>query len=240
MAKAKIKRIFITGAPGSMWSSADRMIRAGFGSAVDNSDITPSRTWQGHLGAYWNPGNEPGYDWILNFDKYTREEIEIKLDSAYLNEVPDNKEYIIRMHKGHYWSYYFDHLTKLFPECDIITTRQEPHKAWLWWQMCDGHDHVHDTYNFYNRDYEAVWQEVNVQTSKIDQWISENGLKMQHLNLDFFREHYGEPSNLLKRMWDESVRHPDGLNSYSGQSTFGRNLGNTSLVTIRHGTPRIF
>jgi hypothetical protein len=242
MAKAKVKRIFITGSPGAMWSSTDRVLRAGFAPYTDNSDVNKNRNWHGHQGAYWNPGNEPGYDWVLNFDKYSREEIENMLDSAYADEVPDESEipYIVRTHKSHYWSYFFDHIEKLFPECDILTTRQEPHKSWIWWQVCDGHDIVHDAYDFYKRDWGEVWNEVATQCKNIDAWINKHNLKLQYLNVDFFREHFGEPSTLLIEQNAGRIRHPDGIDSFCGQASMGRNLGNSCYVTIKYGTPRQF
>jgi hypothetical protein len=237
---AKIKRIFITGAPGSMWSGVDRWLRFSFDPHIDNSDITPERDWRGHEGAYWNPGNEPGYDWILNFDKYTREEIIQMLDSAYTDQPNDHEEYIIRTYKSHYWCFYYDQIREMFPEADIISVYAEPHKAWIWWRECGGHDTVFDGYHYYQRDYNAIWNEINNQTNATLRNFEKYGITQELFNFDFIRKYYSEPSIIAKIRVDESFGHPDGIDSLLGVTANGTGLADTTRVGIHLGTPRQF
>jgi len=238
----KIKRIFITGGPGSMWSGADRLIRSGFAGQVDNSDINHSRNWIGHRGVYFNPGNEPGYDWILNFDKYDREEIIRMLDGtqSFRKSTDDNEDGVIRTYKSHNFCYFFDHIEKLFPEADIVAMTQIPYKALYWWTVCGGHDHVHDPYDYYDRDLEKIWNEINTQTSLVDAWIEKHNLKKEYLNLDFFRNHFGEPSEFMLKEYEDRTRSPDGLDHRCGAGSLCKNLSNTAMVVIKYGTPRQF
>jgi len=197
-----------------------------------------------HQGAFWNPGNEPGYDWIFNFLDYSREEIEEKLDSAYLDPIPDasEKEFIVRHHKSHYFSFYIDHIVKLFPECDIVLTHQKPHMSFLWWQMCGGHDTVHDSYHYYKRDYGAIWNEIVNQTRAVEEAVARYSLDLEVFNMDWIEKYYGKPSILAQRRVEEVLAHPDGffggLPPLMGNHSDGRNIANSVRVAIKLGTPR--
>ena len=236
---AKIKRIFLTGGPGSMWCGADRLIRSGFGANADNSDITDDKEWRGHLGAYWHPGSPPGNDWVNNFAEYSRTEIETMLDSVFEEPHPDS-EFVVRVHKSHYWVYHLDKIEELFPECDIVAKIQEPWKCIAWWQYYTGHDHVHDPYDYYHRDIEEVWNGIVEQTQLLDEWIKKNNLVLDHADVNFFRKHFGEPSKLLIREMQEVLRNPDGVNHWAGRGCMSKNLSNTSYAVIKYGTPRQF
>jgi hypothetical protein len=236
---AEIKRIFLAGAPGSMWSGIDKWIRMFHFPNVDNTDITPQRRWHGHEGVYWNPGNEPGYDWILNFDKYSKEEILQTLDSVY-DPIPEDKDFIIRTHKSHHFSYHIDKIVELFPDADILLVHQEPHKSYLWWEISGGHDTVYDPYHYYNRDYEAIWKEIVDQTKCIECALEKYNLTLETPNERWFKKHYGEPSELFSYRMAELKAHPDKIDTLVGYSAKGRGLANTSKIAIIKGNPRKF
>ena len=242
MAKAVVKRVFITGPPGGMWTTLDRWLRIGLHPNVDNSDITPERLWEGHMGAYWHPGNEPSWDWILNFADYSREEIIEKLDSAYSDPIPDasEKEFIIRTHKSHYWAFHYDKLMELFPESDILSTVIEPHVAFMWWQICGGHDTVFNDYKFFDRDYNAIWQEIISQTTATNELVKKYNLPLEHYNLSFLKKYYGEISSHIERKMDEQLKHPSGIDSFLGSSADGSGLINNVRAIIKLGNPRQF
>lgn len=238
MAKAKIKRVFIAGAAGSLWSTVDRYLRWGLATRLDTSDITPERDWSGHVGAYHNPGNEPGFNWILNFGDYDRPEIERMMDSAYTEPVPEDTEceYIIRTHKSHVFSCHLEHIEKLFPEADIIASVQEPHKSMLWWALSGGVETVFDSYDFYDRDVDLIWDEIVRHNTACEQWITKNNLPREYLNTDWFKKYYGEPSYLLKRHEEEYHRNPDGINNVYGRNVLHKNISRTAFAAIKQGT----
>lgn len=242
MAKAKVKRIFVTGPPGGMWTTLDRWLRIGLHPNVDNSDITPQRLWAGHMGAYWNPGNEPSWDWILNFADYTKEEIIEKLDTAYSEPIPDasEKEFIIRTHKSHYWAFHYDKLVEMFPECDILSTVLEPHAAFMWWHICGGHDTVFNDYKFYDRDYNAIWQEIVGQIDATNKFIKKHDLTLEHYNVDFLKKYYGELSTHVETKAEEQLKNPSGINSFLGISADGAGLADNARAVIKLGNPRQF
>jgi len=242
MTTAKVKRVFVCGPPGGMFTTIDRCLRVGLPQHVDNSDITPQRIWGGHIGAYWHPGNEPSWDWILNFGDYDRDHIIETLDSAYADPIPDasDKEFIIRTHKSHFWAYHYDKIIELFPDADIITTIIEPHVAFMWWQVCGGHDTVFNDYKYFRRNYEAIWQEINLQTVETKKFVEKYNLTPAYYDMNFLLEHYGPMSVQLKRMNDDNIRHPGGHNHFLGTAADGKGLGDNVKVVIKHGCPRQF
>jgi hypothetical protein len=236
---AKIKRIFLTGSAGSFWSTVNNHLRWGLGELNDNSDITSNRSWNGHTGAYHNPGNEPGFDWILKFGEYDRAEIERMLDSAFTESVSEDKEYIVRIHKSHLFSLHLEHIEKLFPEADIIASVQEPHKSLLWWGLAGGVDTVFDNYDYYERDVESIWKTIVEHNEACENWIEKNNLAKEYLNLDWLKKYYGEPSYIFERYSKRFPRNPDGIDNAYGKTTLMKNLSNTAFAAMKQGTMRI-
>jgi len=235
----QIKRIFLTGSAGSLWSTVDRYLRWGLGTRQDDSDITKERDWHNHLGAYHNLGNEPGFDWILNFGDYDREEIERMMDSAYSHPVPKDREYIVRVHKSHMFAYHLEHIEKLFPEADIIASVQDTYKSILWWGLSGGVETVFDNYDFYERDVEAIWKEITQVNEACEKWIDKNNLQKEYLNRDWFKKYYGEPSHLLKRYEEEFHRNPDGIDNIYGRNVLHKNISNTAFAAVKQGTLKV-
>lgn len=216
--KPKIIRVFVTGAPGSGWGRVDKMLRAVLDNA-DNTDMTfervyssgNSETTYNHLGAFFNPGNEFG-DWILNFRHYSKEEVEAKLDSVYepsgeldprvlpiiddcYKTKPDGK-YLIRTHKSHYWCYHLDQIKEMFPEAIIVSMHQLDHKCYVWWEHSEGFNLRHDSYDYYENNYEAIWNQCRWQNSGIERFAWENGLIKEPFNMDWMKKNFGHLTSL--------------------------------------------
>jgi hypothetical protein len=242
MNKAEVKRIFITGPPGGMWTTLDRWIRIALAPNVDNSDITPQRRWEGHMGAYWHPGNEPSWDWILNFGDYDRDHIIETLDSAYTDPIPDasEKEFIIRTHKSHAWACHYDKIVELFPEADILSTVMEPHYAFMWWKICGGHDTVFNDYKYYNRDYRAIWEETCLHTDKTNEFAEKYNLPKEYYNLDFLRKYYGTIHPNAERRDEEQIKNPNEIDNFLGRPCDGSGLNINAKTIIKLGNPRQF
>jgi hypothetical protein len=243
MAKAKVKRIFISGTAGSLWSGVDRYLRYALLGYVDNSDITDYRNHEGHQGAYWNPGNEPSWDWILNFGDYDRDHIIETLDSAYSDPIPDasEKEFIVRTHKSHFWAYHYDKLVELFPNDDILICRTPQHKAWIWWQICGGHDTVFNDYKYYNRDYGAIWEDIGLQLSHTDRFIEKYQLEKEMWDRSFIEKYFTKtPHPLFDRRIEDSIRHPEKMNSLAGGIWTGTHITDKTRLAIKLGNYRPF
>ena len=224
-----IRRIFVVGAPGSMWSGVGKGLRKALQNA-DNTDITLERimvsgkttSTPNHIGAYFNPGNE--FDnWILGFGDYTKEEIIEKLDSAFnptmdqrilsfldkeFQQVPDGKN-LIKIHLSHYFAYHLDKIRDLFPDACIVIISQEPHKSYVWWEHCGGHDTKYDAYYFYERDFEAIWNEIVGQSSAIEKFLNKNQLPRNIFNLEWVRKNFEIVSNIA--LLSEYTSEKDGM-----------------------------
>jgi len=239
MAKTKIKRIFLTGAPGSRWSRVDRILRACLVPKTDYTDVNEHRDWHGHRGAYWNPGNEPGYDWILNFASYSKEHIIETLDSVF-SPIPEGMDTIVRIHKSHYFSYHLDKIHELFPDDAIVVVSQTTHMCFLWWQICGGHDTVFDSYHYYQRDYDSILNEIVKQNAAIDNFIEKQKIKKNYLTLELLEENFGKLSDVFLERWNHDILYDNGeyniMTSKSTNSkfikTYGHGLLNDNYVSI--------
>ena len=188
---AKIKRIFLTGAPGSYWSRMDIFLRRCHTHYTDNTDINENRDWQGHRGVYWNPGNEPGYDWILDFGSYTKEHIVETLDSVF-SPIPEGVDTVVRVHKSHHFAYHLDKIRELFPDDSIVLVSQPNHKCLLWWQAAGGHDTVYDSYRYYNRSYTSIWDQIVNQNNAIDTFIKKHNLEKSLVTFKLLEDNFGD------------------------------------------------
>ncbi len=84
-----MKYIFVSGAPGSKWSSVVKNIY--YSPDVDSSDYSEARTYRHdatgqmellHMGVYWGPAMEFG-DHFEHLDQYTQEQNEAEFDAPF-------------------------------------------------------------------------------------------------------------------------------------------------------------
>jgi hypothetical protein len=242
---AEVKRIFLTGAPGSMWSRVDMYLRRSYRLYADMSDVTDYRNWNGHIGAYWNPGNEPGYNWILNFGDYDKEHIIETLDSGYLKSPEEHADEnsigtVLRIHKSHYFSFHLDKIAELFPESAIVMCQQPNHLCYVWWYACGGHDTVFDSYEYYNRDYDAIWKEIVDQNDAIDRFIDRRGLSRDEFTIPWMQENIGRVGKSMYNVFRGNTPVDENTNgllnwrsdSFKSQSHFGYNLHSHHRISI--------
>jgi hypothetical protein len=113
-----MKYIFVSGAPGSKWSSVVKNIY--YSADIDSSDYSEERTyWHDasgthdlmHLGVYWGPAMEFG-DWFEQLDQHTKEENEAEFD------LPFNGAGV-RIIKSHVFGYHIDYIKTRFGPQDI-------------------------------------------------------------------------------------------------------------------------
>ena len=169
-----IKRVFITGGPGSFLCGVDERLRSFF-KDTDNSDITSERQWiKGddiwHVGAHFNLNGEFG-DWMLRFQDYTKEQIIDTLDSVF---VKTDKSNIIRFHKGHYFAFHLDKIVEIFPDATIICVNPEPWVQSINWVYSGGFDIPYPPYTVFNNDYQILWEFTNQVYESICDWGKRN------------------------------------------------------------------
>ena len=143
-----MKYIFVTGAPGSKWSSVVKNIY--YSPSVDNSDYSDERTYHHdasgkmelmHLGAYFDPGMEFNLpDDLFQLSKDALEDI---FDSAFTGDG-------IRIIKSHIFANNINFLKACWPDCPIILVHRTNDACLGWWVKC-GHFNI--TYPKYDEYY---------------------------------------------------------------------------------------
>ena len=104
-----MKYIFVSGAPGSKWSSVVKNIY--YSPSIDSSDASPNREYYHdasgemqlmHMGVYWGPAMEFG-DWFERLDQYSKLENEAEFDRPFSGNG-------IRIIKSHVFGYHLDYI----------------------------------------------------------------------------------------------------------------------------------
>jgi hypothetical protein len=147
-----MKYIFMTGAPGSKWSSVSKNIY--YSPDIDRTDYSDARTYNHdasgtmqlmHMGAYFDPGMEFG-GFFDEINRHTREHCEAEFDRPFTGTG-------VRIIKSHVFADNIDFLRDHWPDCPIVLV-QRPDDACLgWWVKC-GHFGI--TYPLYDQYYQDL------------------------------------------------------------------------------------
>ena len=161
-----MKYIFMTGAPGSKWSSVSKNIY--YSSDIDRSDYSDARTYYHdasgtmqlmHMGAYFDPGMEFG-GFFDEIDRHTRERCEAEFDRPFTGTG-------VRIIKSHVFAHNIDFLKDHWPDCPIILV-QRPDDACLgWWVKCGHFGITYPLYDQYYRDLRTMSQIIPAQNRAI-------------------------------------------------------------------------
>ena len=161
-----MKYIFMTGAPGSKWSSVSKNIY--YSPDIDRSDYSDARTYYHdasgtmqlmHMGAYFDPGMEFG-GFFDEIDRHTRERCEADFDRPFTGTG-------VRIIKSHVFAHNIDFLKDHWPDCPIILV-QRPDDACLgWWVKCGHFGITYPLYDQYYRDLRTMSQIIPAQNRAI-------------------------------------------------------------------------
>ena len=161
-----MKYIFMTGAPGSKWSSVSKNIY--YSSDIDRSDYSDARTYYHdasgtmqlmHMGAYFDPGMEFG-SFFNEIDRYTREQCEAEFDRPFTGTG-------VRIIKSHVFAHNIDFLKDHWPDCPIILV-QRPNDACLgWWVKCGHFTITYPKYDQYYQDLRTMSTIISSQNRAI-------------------------------------------------------------------------
>lgn len=130
-----MKYIFVSGAPGSKWSSVVKNIY--YSKSIDNSDASPNREYYHdangeyqlmHMGVYWGPAMEFG-NWFENLNQYTKEQNEAEFDKPFSGSG-------IRIIKSHVFGYHIDYIKSTWPDCPVIIIDRSDDACLGWWVKC--------------------------------------------------------------------------------------------------------
>ena len=150
-----MKYIFVSGAPGSKWSSVVKNIY--YSPDIDSSDYSDERTyWHDasgtydlmHLGVYWGPAMEFG-DWFEHLDQHSREECEAEFDAPFSGTG-------VRIIKSHVFGYHVDYIKHTWPDCPIVLIDRSDDACLGWWVKCGEFQISYPAYRDYYKDLRSM------------------------------------------------------------------------------------
>jgi len=155
------KYIFVTGAPGSKWSSVVKNIY--YGADIDRGDYSEDRTYYdfgsgngnkllNHFGAYFDPGMEFG-DWFDQLDQHTREACEAEFDRPWIFSNNGG----IKIIKSHVFATQIDFLQVNWPDCPIVMVHRSNDACLGWWMRSGGFDITYPSYVWYKDLTRMAW-----------------------------------------------------------------------------------
>ena len=168
------KYIFVTGAPGSKWSSVVKNIYSS--PSIDQSDYSEARTyWHSawgqpelmHLGAYFDPGMEFGRR-FMRLPQLTKSEAEAEFDRPFSGTG-------IRIIKSHVFSHHLDYLKATWPDCPIVLVRRDNDACLGWWVRCGQFNITYPKYQYYS-NLEMMAMHIDQQNQDIDDFALQHGV----------------------------------------------------------------
>lgn len=153
-----MKYIFVTGAPGSKWSSVVRNIY--YSPDIDRSDSSPERTYRDelHLGAYWDPGMEFG-QFFHRLSEHDHYQCETEFDAPFSGSG-------VRIIKSHYFAQHIDYIKNTWPDSPIVLAHRSDDACLGWWVKCGGFDIAYPNYAHY-KSFDNLAQKIQQQNAGI-------------------------------------------------------------------------
>lgn len=170
-----MKYIFVTGAPGSKWSSVVKNIY--YSPSVDQTDYSEERTYHHdasgemqlmHLGAYFDPGMEFG-DFFDKLSYYSKEECEKEFDRPFSGSG-------VRIIKSHTFAHNIDYLLKNWPDCPIVLVYRNNDSCLGWWVKCGEFNITYPSYSAYYKNLKTMSKIIEHQNEDIKKaWYNKAG-----------------------------------------------------------------
>jgi hypothetical protein len=150
-----MKYIFVSGAPGSKWSSVVKNIY--YSPDIDSTDYSDERTyWHDasgtydlmHLGVYWGPAMEFG-DWFERLDQHSKAECEAEFDLPFSGSG-------VRIIKSHVFGYHIDYIKQTWPDCPVVLIDRSDDACLGWWVKCGEFKITYPAYRDYYKDLRSM------------------------------------------------------------------------------------
>jgi len=186
------KFVFVTGAPGSMWSMISHRYKKTF-RKFDHSDEISERTydlpeahklanydapdrehWAGktHIGVYYGPYHEVGH----NFDNLAFYDNNVQ---EFYNECLKpykEQDKTHKMIKSHWFAYNLDWMWENCKGHDLLLIWRDPDAADDWWHTMGGWDIKHPVYDWYVDD-ERMHKQIVEESAKIWEFGESKGVE---------------------------------------------------------------
>ena len=163
-----MKYIFVTGAPGSKWSSVVKNIY--YSADIDRSDYSDERTYYHdasgtrelmHLGAYFDPGMEFGH-FFDQLDQYTKDQCEAEFDRPFSGTG-------VRIIKSHVFANHIDYIKATWPDCPVVLVHRDDDACLGWWVKCGHFDITYPLYHDYYKNLKTMASIIRDQNDGIQQ-----------------------------------------------------------------------
>ena len=181
-----MKYIFVTGAPGSKWSSVVKNIY--HSPDIDRSDYSDARTYYHdasgkrelmHLGAYFDPGMEFG-DFFDQLDQYTKDQCEAEFDRPFSGTG-------VRIIKSHVFANHIDYIRATWPDCPIVLVHRDDDACLGWWVKCGHFDITYPLYHEYYKNLKTMAGIIRDQNDGIQQGAWQYPRKQPQTNQELAR-----------------------------------------------------
>jgi hypothetical protein len=181
-----MKYIFVTGAPGSKWSSVVKNIY--YSPDVDRSDYSEARTyWHDasgkqdlmHLGAYFDPGMEFG-QFFDQLNQYTKDECEAEFDRPFTGQG-------VRIIKSHVFANHIDYIKATWPDCPIVLVHRDDDACLGWWVKCGHFDITYPLYHDYYKNLKTMATIIKQQNDGIQQGTWQYARRQPQTNQELAR-----------------------------------------------------
>ena len=160
-----MKYIFVTGAPGSKWSSVVKNIY--FSPDINHSDYSEARTyWHDasgkmdlmHLGVYWDPDMEFGR-FFHRLNEHDHYQCETEFDAPFSGAG-------VKIIKSHVFANHIDYIKTTWPDCPIILAHRPDDACLGWWVKCGQFDITYPSYGYY-KGFRDMAQKIQQQNAGI-------------------------------------------------------------------------
>ena len=160
--------IIVTGAPGSRWSGAIRMLSLickDINLSDNKNNFVYRKKVDGqvvgwHRGAYWGPDNPVGHKFDV-LDTLTKEEIIQEFRAPFTDW-----DYGTKIIKSHWFSYHLPLLKELFPKARFWSFYDTTQECFNWWKHVGGWDITYPIYTWYKND-ERMLQQIAIECDNI-------------------------------------------------------------------------
>ena len=177
------KRIFVTGAPGSRWSSVVQRLEenlSGFDTSVycDNARYDPIFRGESvsgfHKGIYFDPGKQ--YEPIL--------------DAEYLDK-PWGDSNLCRMVRSHHWAYCLPEIKEKFPDDWILMVYRPDEMCLAWWFEVGGFHITYPDYSYY-KDVPTISSHIKQMNLSMLKYGHVVNASWNYFSLDWIEKNFGE------------------------------------------------
>ena len=173
-------KIFITGAPGSKWTSVTHLLETH--PLANITDRNPNRhydhnVFQGHHGSYF----------ALPFRKY---EFDVSVEDSYINTAFDDQYSPGKFVKGHDWAYMLDELKEKSKGNWLLMVMRPDTDCFAWWNNHGGFVTKYPSYETYEGNIKMM-SEIMILNDKYSKFAQKHDQRWEYFSPRWIKENFG-------------------------------------------------